>query len=117
MGDNMVLTDGTRSVELCQIGGSTHHDGLVMAYLRKEKLLIAAEVFTPRPTPPKTPDPFAVQFESQRTPLEYRCGQDFAASWRDRAVRGSHERDRQRPGGKSAGKVTSSRHASHGRGA
>ena len=48
MGDNMVLTDGTRSVELYQIIGNTHHDGIVMAYLRKEKLLIEADVFTPR---------------------------------------------------------------------
>ena len=38
MGDNMVLTDGTRSVELYQIVGNVHHDGIVMAYLRKEKL-------------------------------------------------------------------------------
>ncbi|HWH78061.1 MAG TPA: MBL fold metallo-hydrolase, partial [Candidatus Binatus sp.] len=35
MGDNMVLTDGTRSVELYQIVGNVHHDGIVMAYLRK----------------------------------------------------------------------------------
>ena len=37
MGDNMVLTDGTRSVELYQITGNPHHDGIIMAYLRKEK--------------------------------------------------------------------------------
>ena len=47
MGDNMVLTDGTRSVELYQIVGNPHHDGIIMAYLRKEKLLIEADVYTP----------------------------------------------------------------------
>lgn len=63
MGDNMVLTDGSRSVELYQIVGNTHHDGLVMAYLRKEKLLIQADAYTP-PAVPKTPNPFSVSLEA-----------------------------------------------------
>ena len=67
MGDNMVLTDGARSVELYQIVGNVHHDGIVMAYLRKEKLLIEADVFTPGPVgaePPKVPSPSAVNLEA-----------------------------------------------------
>jgi len=60
----MVLTDGTRSVELYQIVGNGHHDGLVMAYLRKEKLLIEADAFTPAANVPKTPDPFSVNLEA-----------------------------------------------------
>ena len=63
MGDNMVLTDGTRSVELYQIIGNPHHDGIIMAYLRKEKILIEADVFTPGPAgaePPKVPNPQSV---------------------------------------------------------
>jgi glyoxylase-like metal-dependent hydrolase (beta-lactamase superfamily II) len=63
MGDNMVLTDGARSVELYQIVGNAHHDGFVMAYLRKEKLLIEADAFSPRGVP-KTPDPFTVNLEA-----------------------------------------------------
>ena len=63
MGDNMVLTDGTRSVELYQIVGNPHHDGLIMAYLRKEKLLIEADAFSPRGVP-KTPNPFSVNLEA-----------------------------------------------------
>ena len=63
MGDNMVLTDGTRSVELYQIVGSTHHDGLIMAYLRKEKLLIEADAYNPGGVP-KTPNPFSVNLEA-----------------------------------------------------
>ncbi len=67
MGDNMVLTDGTRSVELYQVVGNSHHDGIVMAYLRKEKLLIEADVFTPAAAgaePPKVPNPQAVNLEA-----------------------------------------------------
>ncbi|MBM4297135.1 MAG: MBL fold metallo-hydrolase [Deltaproteobacteria bacterium] len=63
MGDNMVLTDGTRSVELYQIVGNAHHDGLIMAYLRKEKLLIQADAFSPRGVP-KTPNPYSVNLEA-----------------------------------------------------
>ena len=67
MGDNMVLTDGTRSVELYQIVGNGHHDGIIMAYLRKEKLLIEADAFSPGPAgaePPKVPNPFSVNLEA-----------------------------------------------------
>jgi len=67
MGDNMVLTDGTRSVELYQIVGNTHHDGIIMAYLRKERLLIEADAFNPGPAgaePPKVPNPFEVSLET-----------------------------------------------------
>ena len=68
MGDNMVLTDGARSVELYQIAGNPHHQGLVMAYLRKEKILIEADAYTPGPAgaePPKVPNPFSVNLEAQ----------------------------------------------------
>jgi glyoxylase-like metal-dependent hydrolase (beta-lactamase superfamily II) len=63
MGDNMVLTDGTRSVELYQVVGNGHHDGLLMGYLRKEKLLIEADAFSPFGVP-KTPNPYSVNLEA-----------------------------------------------------
>ena len=67
MGDNMVLTDGSRSVELYQIVNNNHHDGIVMAYLRKEKILIEADAFSPGPVgaePPKVPNPFTVALDT-----------------------------------------------------
>jgi glyoxylase-like metal-dependent hydrolase (beta-lactamase superfamily II) len=67
MGDNMVLTDGSRSVELYQIINNNHHDGIVMAYLRKEKILIEADAFSPGAAgaePPKVPNPFTVALDA-----------------------------------------------------
>lgn len=63
MGDKRVLTDGTRSVELYHVQGNAHHDGLIMAYLPKERLLIEADAYTPAPPdapPPAQVNPFSV---------------------------------------------------------
>ena len=53
--DKRVLTDGTRSVEIHHMAGSTHADGMVMIHLPKERLLIQADAFTPGP--PNAPVP------------------------------------------------------------
>ena len=63
VGDKRVMTDGTRTVEIHRITGILHHDGMIMVYLPKEKLLIQADAFSPvaanakYPTPP---NPFSV---------------------------------------------------------
>jgi glyoxylase-like metal-dependent hydrolase (beta-lactamase superfamily II) len=61
--DRQTLTDGARIVEIHHIAGNLHHDGLLMVYLPREKLLIEADAFTPLPpdTPPPMPaSPFQV---------------------------------------------------------
>jgi glyoxylase-like metal-dependent hydrolase (beta-lactamase superfamily II) len=61
--DRRVLTGGTRTVEIHHVPGNLHHDGLLMVYLPKERLLIEADAFTPLPpnTPyPAPPNPFSV---------------------------------------------------------
>ena len=61
--DRRVLTDGSRTLELHHIQGNTHNDGIIMAYLPQEKILIEADVFTPPPPgtpPPAVPNPFSV---------------------------------------------------------
>jgi glyoxylase-like metal-dependent hydrolase (beta-lactamase superfamily II) len=55
MQDKRVLSDGTRTVELYLIQGTMHHDGIIMAYLPKEKLLVEADVYTP--AAPDAPPP------------------------------------------------------------
>jgi len=60
MQEKRVLSDGTRTVELHLIQGTTHDDGIIMAYLPKEKLLVEADIYTPAPpntAPPATPNP------------------------------------------------------------
>src|SRR5215475_13025576 len=63
MQDKRVLTDGTRTVELYLIQGNVHGDGIIMAYLPKEKLLVEADAYTPaapNATPPAQPNPAQV---------------------------------------------------------
>ena len=40
-----VMSDGTRTIELHLIQGSNHDEGLIMAYLPKEQMLIEADLF------------------------------------------------------------------------
>ncbi len=47
MQEKRVLSDGTRTVELYLIQGNMHHDGIIMAYLPKEKILVEADVYIP----------------------------------------------------------------------
>ena len=45
--DKKVLTDGNRVVELHRLQGSLHQEGLIVAYLPKEKILVEADAFNP----------------------------------------------------------------------
>jgi glyoxylase-like metal-dependent hydrolase (beta-lactamase superfamily II) len=61
--DKRVLSDGTRTVELYHIQGNAHHDGLIMAYLPKEKFLVQGDAYTPvapNAPQPAQPNPFSV---------------------------------------------------------
>ena len=58
--DKRVITDGTRSLELYHLKGNLHELTLLMAYLPKERMLIQADAFHPRPgaAPLPAPSPF-----------------------------------------------------------
>ena len=60
--DKRVLTDGKMTLELHLARGNFHSDGLLMAYIPKEKLLIQADMFAPRPGVPPlaSPSPYTV---------------------------------------------------------
>ena len=62
MTEKKVLTDGNHVIELHHLQGSGHNDGLLIAYLPKEKILIEADAFNPPPqmatAPPATVSPY-----------------------------------------------------------
>ena len=70
--DRRTLADGTRTVEIYHIAGSTHCDGLLMVYLPKERLLVEADVYTPGPPnapPPTVVNPLSVNLAENITRL------------------------------------------------
>jgi glyoxylase-like metal-dependent hydrolase (beta-lactamase superfamily II) len=61
MGEKKVLTDGTRVIELYHMQKFGHHDGMLLAYLPAEKVLLEADGYNPvaaNATPPSPPSPF-----------------------------------------------------------
>jgi glyoxylase-like metal-dependent hydrolase (beta-lactamase superfamily II) len=58
MTEKKVLTDGNHVIELHHLQGSGHNEGLIVAYLPKQKILVEADAYNPPPaanTPPPTP--------------------------------------------------------------
>ena len=47
MTEKKVLTDGNHVIELHHLQGSGHNQGLLVAYLPKEKILVEADAFNP----------------------------------------------------------------------
>jgi len=63
MGAKKVLTDGTHVVELYHLQGFGHHDGMIVAYFPKEKVLLEADAYNPQPVtaaPPNPPSPYTL---------------------------------------------------------
>jgi glyoxylase-like metal-dependent hydrolase (beta-lactamase superfamily II) len=63
VGEKKVLTDGTHVVELYHLQNFGHHDGMLIAWLPKEKVLFEADGYNPQPattTPPSPPSPYTV---------------------------------------------------------
>jgi glyoxylase-like metal-dependent hydrolase (beta-lactamase superfamily II) len=61
VGEKKVLTDGTRVIELYHLQGFGHHDGMLIAYLPKEKVLLEADGYNPQAataTPPTPVSPY-----------------------------------------------------------
>jgi glyoxylase-like metal-dependent hydrolase (beta-lactamase superfamily II) len=60
--EKRVLTDGNRVMEIHHMTNIGHHDGLLMVYLPKEKVLVQADAYNPPAAPnapaPATPSPY-----------------------------------------------------------
>jgi glyoxylase-like metal-dependent hydrolase (beta-lactamase superfamily II) len=59
MTDKKVLTDGNHVIELHRLQGSNHNDGIIVAYLPREKILVEADAFNP-PAQINAPPPVPV---------------------------------------------------------
>ena len=78
MQDKRVLRDATRTVELYHLKGNAHHDGLIMAYLPKEKFLVEADAYTPvapNAPQPAQPNPFSVHLNDSIEQLKLEIDQ------------------------------------------
>ena len=63
VGDKKVLTDGTASSSCYHLQNFLHHDGMLVAYLPKEKVLLQADGYNPQAataTPPNPPSPYTL---------------------------------------------------------
>ena len=60
------LTDSTRTLELHHIQGNPHNEGILLAWLPKERILVEVDVWTP----PATPAPPAVNLYENVTRLK-----------------------------------------------
>jgi glyoxylase-like metal-dependent hydrolase (beta-lactamase superfamily II) len=63
IGEKKMLTDGVHTIELYHMQNFGHHDGMLLAYLSKEKVLLEADGYNPQPataTPPNPPSPFTL---------------------------------------------------------
>jgi glyoxylase-like metal-dependent hydrolase (beta-lactamase superfamily II) len=62
MTERKTLTDGNQLIELYRVDGSTHNDGMIMAYLPKLKILVEADEFNPpaqvATAPPQNINPY-----------------------------------------------------------
>jgi glyoxylase-like metal-dependent hydrolase (beta-lactamase superfamily II) len=54
-----VMTDGNHVIELHHMAGNGHNEGLILAYLPKEKILVEADAYNP-PAQPNAPVPMPV---------------------------------------------------------
>jgi glyoxylase-like metal-dependent hydrolase (beta-lactamase superfamily II) len=63
VGDKRVLTDGNRVIELHHLKDFGHHDGMLVAYFPKEKVLLQGDGYNPQAAtvkPPNPPSPYTV---------------------------------------------------------
>ena len=65
MTDKKVMTDGNQTLELHHLRGSGHNEGIIVAYLPKQRILIEADAYNPPADPaapmPTPPSPYTRQ--------------------------------------------------------
>ena len=79
-----MITDGTRVVEVHLVRGNLHSEGLLMVYLPKERMVIQADNYSPRPADAKQLpwSPHTANFYENIQPLETGCRATGPRPWR-----------------------------------
>ncbi len=63
LGEKYVLSDGVRTIDIYHIQGLAHCAGMLIAYLPKEKIVVEADLYSPRGAQaPATPSASSVTF-------------------------------------------------------
>ncbi len=66
------ITDGTRILEVFYVQSNPHSEGMLMAYLPAERILIEADLFTPPPPNSAPPaEPSAAQVSLYENVMAY----------------------------------------------
>jgi glyoxylase-like metal-dependent hydrolase (beta-lactamase superfamily II) len=76
--DRRTLADSSRTLELYHVQGNGHNDGLLIAYLPRERQVVVADAFTPPAEgtpPPQTPSPYTVNFHENLQRLKLSVAQ------------------------------------------
>ena len=61
--EKYVLSDGARTMDIYHMQGLDHNAGMLIAYLPKEKIVVNADLYSPRgPGNPATPNASSVNF-------------------------------------------------------
>jgi glyoxylase-like metal-dependent hydrolase (beta-lactamase superfamily II) len=69
VGEKYVISDGERTMDLYPVTGTNHAQGMLMAYLPKEKLLVNGDLYTP-PAPGAQPAPTTPGMRTLQTNLQ-----------------------------------------------
>ena len=74
--DKMVLGDDTRTIELHHVKDLEHSDGMLIAYLPKEKILFTADFNVPAPGQPVSPSIATLRPEHRSAAARFRTARD-----------------------------------------
>ena len=79
----MVIKDDTRTIELHHVTNLEHSDGMLVAYLPKERILFTADFNVPAPGQPVSPSIATLVENIERLQLDF----DRPTSWSTRPTR------------------------------
>ena len=84
--ENYVISDGTRNLNIHYVNPLQHVEGMLMAYLPKERLLFEADLLDTNQPLPATPAGDQDQLLQRGAEAEARRGPDRTRPWQPRGV-------------------------------